>query len=304
MVAPPEEFSKNPIPPIKDVNANWIAVIPYGYSKKGLPSVYYNSDWQWWGERSKGIRESILLAKKKGLKVMVKPQVYIPGGWIGDMDFKSENEWEEWEDTYKAYILEFVKIAIEEKADMFCIGTEYKIAAQKREKYWRELIAEVRSIFDGKVIYSSNWDGYGKIPFWDAVDYIGISAYFPLSNHKTPKVNLLKKEWKPIANKLKRFSSKWDRKIVFTEYGYLSVDGCAHRSWELEKKVNSLPINERAQANAYNALLASFWSQDFWAGGFLWKWFPNMRGHEGYPNRDYTPQGKVAESVIREWYGK
>ena len=29
-----------------------------------------------------------------------------------------------------------------------------------------------------------------------------------------------------------------------------------------------------------------------------------MKGHEGYPQKDYTPQGKVAEAVIREWYGK
>jgi hypothetical protein len=30
--------------------------------------------------------------------------------------------------------------------------------------------------------------------------------------------------------------------------------------------------------------------------------FPNMRGHEGYPERDYTPQGKMAEEILRKWY--
>jgi len=65
-----------------------------------------------------------------------------------------------------------------------------------------------------------------------------------------------------------------------------------------------LDINERAQANALNSLYEIFSQQEFWAGGFLWKWFPNMQGHEGYPDKDYTPQGKIAEDVISEWYGK
>ncbi|MCB9332001.1 MAG: hypothetical protein H6574_13045 [Lewinellaceae bacterium] len=63
------------------------------------------------------------------------------------------------------------------------------------------------------------------------------------------------------------------------------------------------PINEQAQANCLEALLSTMQAEPWWAGGFLWKWFPNGRGHEGYPERDYTPQGKVGEAVLRRWYG-
>ena len=304
MVAPPEEFNDDPIAPIKEVNAEWIAVVPYGYNRQGSPEVRFDSQWQWWGERPEGVRQSIRTAKSRGMKVMVKPQVYIHGSWVGDVDFTTEEEWKIWEESYRIYVMTFVKIAIEEGADMFCVGTEYKIASKKREEYWRRLIDDIREVYNGHIIYSSNWDEYSKIPFWDALDYIGISAYFPLSSQKTPTINKLKKEWKPIINKLKKFSIRKNRKIIFTEYGYLSVDGCAHKAWELEKNINELEINEKAQANAYHALLASFWNQEYWAGGFLWKWFPNMKGHEGYPDKDYTPQGKIAEAVIKEWYGK
>ena len=68
--------------------------------------------------------------------------------------------------------------------------------------------------------------------------------------------------------------------------------------------IRNKTINERAQANAYNSLLKTFWNEDWWGGGFLWKWFPAGMGHEGYPERDYTPQGKLSEETIREWYGK
>ena len=304
MVAPPEEFSTDPISSIKAVNADWIAVVPYGYNRKGNPEVRFNSPWQWWGERPEGVRESIKSARRQGLNVMIKPQVYIHGSWVGEVDFESEADWKIWEESYKNYVMAFVNIAIEEGVEMICIGTEYKIAAQKREKYWRQLIRDVRKIYTGKIIYSSNWDGYRQVPFWDALDFIGISAYFPLTSKKTPAVNLLKREWKPIISKLKKFSVRQGKKIIFTEYGYLSVDGCAHKAWELEKQIQDLSVNEKAQANAYQALLDSFWDQDYWAGGFLWKWFPNMQGHEGYPAKDYTPQGKIAEQVIKDWYGK
>jgi hypothetical protein len=304
MVAPPREFTNDPMVPIAEINANWVALVPYGFSRKDNPEVRFHNKRQWWGERTEGIRESIQIAHKKNLRVMLKPQVYIGGGWVGEVDFDSEEEWLTWEETYKMYIMTFAQIAAEEDVGIFCIGTEYKIAAQKREKFWRKLIEEVRLIYNGKITYSSNWDGYKKVPFWDAVDFIGLSAYFPLTEIKTPSISLLKKEWKPILSKLKKFSKKQGRQILFTEYGYLSVDYCADKNWLLEKQLNQLEINQKAQANAYHALLETFGEQEFWSGGFLWKWFPDMRGHEGYPDKDYTPQGKSAEEVIKFWYGK
>lgn len=304
MVAPPREITDDPMIPISDVNANWVALVPYGFSRMGQPEVRYNSNGQWWGERIDGIRSCIQRAHDNNLKVMLKPQVYIRGGWVGDVDFKTEQEWQKWEETYRTYIMTFAHIADQENIDLFCIGTEYKIAAQKREKFWRNLIAEVRGTYKGKITYSSNWDGYKKVPFWDAVDFIGLSAYFPLTEIKTPSVTMLKKEWKPILNKLKKFSNINKKNLLFTEFGYLSVDHCADKNWLLEKQLNQLEINEEAQANAYHALLETFGEQKFWSGGFLWKWFPNMNGHEGHPEKDYTPQGKEAEDVIRYWYGK
>ncbi len=211
MVAPPKELSDKPIEQLRTVNAEWVALVPYGFSRDGQPEVRFFAK-QWWGETPEGIRKCTRIAHEKGLKVMIKPQVYIHNGWIGDMEFKKEKDWQEWEESYRNYILTFARIAAEEKAEMFCIGTEYKIAAQKRENFWRTLIKEVRSFYDGNIIYSSNWDGYQKVPFWDELDYIGISAYFPLTDMETPSLSKLKKEWKPIVNALKRFSKKKNKR--------------------------------------------------------------------------------------------
>ena len=304
MVAPPKPFTSNPIHNIKAVNASWIAVVPFGFTRKGQNTVGHDSPWQWWGETKAGILESTKLAHEGGIKVMLKPQIYIPGGWVGDLDFKSDKDWEIWEESYRDYIMHFVNIAIEENIEMLCVGTEFKISVKKREKFWRQLIDEIRQVYTGKLIYSANWDSYKDVPFWDALDYIGVSAYFPLTKTTTPEKKELLKKWRPINRDIKKFCERNNKQIIFTEYGYLSVDGCADRAWVLEKNINKLSINEQAQANAIESILSSFWQKDFWAGGFLWKWFPNGMGHEGYPEKDYTPQNKLSEAVLAKWYKK
>lgn len=304
VVAPPSPIGAQEMKDVQSVNADWIALVPYGFSRVGSPDVRYNLDRQWWGEREEGIVASIHLAREAGLKVMLKPQVYLHGSWVGDVDFDTEEEWLQWETAYERFITFYASIAIAHNVDMFCIGTEYKIAAQKRPQFWRRIISDLRQKYSNTIIYSSNWDGYEAVPFWDALDYVGISSYFPLSEHTTPPVNMLKSSWRSINKRLRKFHAKTGKKIIFTEYGYMSVDGCAGKAWEIEKDRNNRAINEKAQANAYHALMAANWGEDYWAGGFLWKWFPAGMGHEGYPEKDYTPQGKLSQKTITDWYGK
>lgn len=303
-VAPPNAFSTNPMQEVQAVNANWIAVIPYAFTTATKANVYFNTNQQWWGEKEEGVRTTIQLAKEAGVHVVLKPQVYIHGSWTGDLDYNTEAEWETWEKDYTDYIMTFAKLAEEFEVPVFCIGTEFKIGARKREQYWRTLIKQVRNIYQGKLIYAANWDEYMDVPFWDALDYVGINAYFPLSSTATPSIESLKKAWMPHKKAIRKFYNKTKKPIVFTEYGYLSVDGCAYNTWELEGKVRQLKINETAQSNAIAALLDTFWEEPYWHGGFLWKWFPNMKGGEGYNNRDYTPQGKKGQDTLREWYAK
>jgi hypothetical protein len=302
VVAPPKEIGAQAFKKLKEIHTEWVSFVPYGFAKKGSTEVKYNLEWQWWGEKIKGVESCIVEAKKQGLKVMLKPQVFIGGGWIGEMDFNSETEWKTWEKNYRTFILDYVAIAAKHNVEMFCIGTEFNIAIVKREKYWSDLIAEVRKKYKGKITYSANWDNYDKTQIWKHLDYVGISSYFPLSNAKNPTVGLLMKEWKPIIRKMKTFANAQNKKILFTEYGYMSVDGCAGKAWEIEKMKDKLSINHFAQSNAYDALWTAMSNESFWAGGFLWKWFPDGMGHEGYPEKDYTPQNKPAELIIKKWF--
>lgn len=302
-VAPPEPFPQNPMMPIKTVGASWISVIPYAFSRLEVPMVRYSENGShWWGERPVGVAQTIRLAHEHGIKVMLKPQVYIHAGWTGALDCQTDDDWEKWEADYTRYIMRFAALADSTGAEMFCIGTEFNRAIQKRPAYWTELIRKIRSVYRGKLTYSSNWDDWERVPFWSELDYIGLGGYFPLVEAVTPEVEQLKTAWKPIQERLKNLSHEKGKPVLFTEFGYLSVDGCGWRNWELERGIEGRNINEQAQANCLEALFATFQPESWWAGGFLWKWFPNMSGHEGYPERDYTPQGKLGEKVLQKWY--
>ena len=304
-VAPPEAFTTDPMQEVQAAGAGWIAVIPYAYTRPGTPDVYYNQHQrQWWGERPEGVRRTLELAREANISVLMKPQVYLPGSWPGDLQFETEADWTAWETAYRDYLMQHVALATEFGVPILCIGTEFKISAVERETFWRTLIADIRSQYPGRLTYAANWDHYQNIPFWDALDYIGIDAYFPLSEDPDPTLAQLVEAWQQPVQEVRAFQKKTDRPVIFTEFGYLSVAGAAGKTWELESKVRSLDIDETEQATALDALF-TVWSQEpYWKGGFLWKWFPNMRGHEGYRARDYTPQGKEAMTVLRRWYAQ
>ncbi len=303
LVAPPKPFEQNPMDHVTEVHANWIAVVPYAYTPGGQAEVRHNlSNWQWWGETSTGVLETIRLAKQANIQVMLKPQVWSHHWWTGEYDFASEEEWLRWESEYEKYILHYAQMADSLSVPIFCIGTEFKISVQKRPEFWQQLIEKVRAQYTGTLTYAANWDNFQYIPFWNQLDVIGINAYFPLLDEKTPDVKTLVEAWQSPKTAIRDFQAKINKPVIFTEYGYLSVDACAHKTWELESRIHDLSINELAQANALEALYTTFWNEPYWQGGFLWKWFPNMQGHEGYPEKDYTPQGKLAEKILMTWF--
>ncbi len=298
LVAPPDPFPFDYTQDIQAANGNWVAIIPYGFCRTGNPEVYFNMDRQWWGEREAGVLESIRLAKSAGLHIMLKPQLWIPGSWPGDLEYSTPEQQAEWEKGYREFILHFARIAHSTKVDLYCIGTEFKRMETTRESFWRTLIKDVKQEYQGKLTYAANWDSYNQLPFWDELDYIGIDAYFPLSDDKQPGIKSLKKAWQPIVRQVQEVQSRFDKPILFTEYGYMSVDGCTGKTWELEPNINRLPANEQAQADALQALYETWSPLPFWHGGFIWKWYPYDNMYKDHPN-DYSPQGKKAEGVFQ-----
>ena len=142
------------------------------------------------------------------------------------------------------------------------------------------------------------------IPFWHLMDYIGIDAYFPLSNAKTPSVGELLFAWEGPKHRLKVLSDSVGKKLIFTEMGYRSINHTAWKQWEFENAPDHENVNLKAQENGYSAIFKCFWDQQWFAGGFLWKWkIPDDKAG-GIKRSDYSPQNKPVEKLIKKWYDK
>jgi hypothetical protein len=300
-VAPPKPIQDTCIRTLKNAQADWICLMPFAFSMMGESKVIFNSQRQWWGEKSEGTVECIKMAKALNLKVMLKPHVWLRGGhFVGHFELNNEEKWKEWEHQYEQYILHYAKIADSSNVELFCIGTELDKTAQLRPQFWQQLISKVKQHYKGKLTYASNWDSYPKIPFWQELDYIGIDAYFPLSESKTPSVVEIKKAWKTHLETLEKFSNDTNKPILFTEYGYRSMDFTAKAPWESHR---SDEVNHEAQKNAYQGFFEACWHQKWFAGGFLWKWY-DSNYTPNHHNSDYTPQNKPVMEIISSWYGK
>lgn len=304
LVAPPKPFPESPMPAMRRVGARWVALTPYAFSpNKNSSKIVYDLPRQWWGERVPGIERCVELARADSLKIMLKPQVWIPGAWVGDVQLDKE-DFEAWAVQYSSYLLRMARIAAEQDIELLCIGTEYDQLAQRYPDFWRKLIVDIRAFFKGELCYAANWDAYQDIPFWKELDYIGVNAYFPLSSAEAPSVAALCKAWRGPLRKMKRLSTQEQRPILFTEWGYLTVPRCSYRTWELEQQLSGLPVDEQAQANAYEALIKTFSEESWWAGGFIWKWYGSKSSNwgEGNARKDYSPRDKAAATVLQQYW--
>lgn len=294
-----KETGKSDIIPIKEINANWVSIVPYGFLKD--QEVIYDSDYQWVGERPEAIRECVKLAHQQGMKVMVKPHIWIGHGtYTGHYTCDTEKKWQKFEESYRQYILAFVEMAVEEKAEMFSIGTEWGYFIKERPQFWKDLIAEIRDIYDGKLIYAANWDDYQSVPFWDKLDFIGIDSYFPLSSGPSPKYAELMTSWKSIMPLLEQYSSLKKKKIVFTEFGFKSTTHATISPWEHRDEGK---FSAKVQNLAFKSFFNTIWNKKWFKGGFIWKWYHNHENAGGKGNKDFTPQNKPAEQTIRDFYG-
>ncbi len=303
-VSSSEAINKNHVLPVKKASANYVSLMPFGFIKDlSSPEVKYNSSRQWFGETKKGVKQYGEEFKKERIKIMVKPQIWVwRGEFTGYIEMKSEENWKLLEDTYSKFILEYAQISEEMKADVFCIGTELEKFVMNRPEYWNNLIKEIKKVYKGKLTYAANWDEFKRVPFWKQMDYIGIDAYFPLSDKKSPSVSDFELGWKPHKQTIKEIQQQFRKPIVFTEYGYRSINYTGKEPWKSDRITGE--VNLLAQENATQAIYNQFWKEDWFAGGFLWKWFHNHKKVGGENNNRFTPQNKPTEKLIRKLYAQ
>ena len=236
------------------------------------------------------VRWAIRAAHERGVKVCLKPVVNCTDGtwraFIGffDWDVPGEPQWNQWFESYERFILHYAAIAEEEGCELFCIGCEM-VRADSREMEWRALVANVRTVYSGPITYNCDKYQEDRVTWWDAVDVISSSGYYPSG------------QWEQQLDRIAPVTERFGKPFFFMETGCPSRVGSSARpnDW----MIRGAPSGTE-QANFYREMFAACAARPWMRGYMLWDWpaklYPESAAGE---NTDYCMFGKPAAEVVR-----
>lgn len=239
----------------------------------------------------KELKELIIYAKKLDLKVFLKPTVNCANGvWRAHINFFDEDvpcepKWSEWFLAYTEFQMHYAKIAEELQCDMFITGCEM-VMAERREQEWRELIRSVKNIYHGLVSYNTDKYQEHNVSWWDCVDVISSSGYYPAD------------DWEKQLDRIEKVADEYQKPFFFAETGCMSTAGSdrAPNNWELSGRVD---LEE--QRKWYEKMFAAVKNRKWIRGVALWSWDGTLYPEsEAENHRFYEFYCKPAEAVIRQ----
>lgn len=290
---------------LRDLGVTHLTLVSFGWQKApDVPAIRADTGDGWYSESHRGIRNLARQAAALGMGVILKPHL-----WVGGYDeaqnrsaigFDSGVQWRNWEAEYRRFLMLYAQLAQEVDADALVLGTELTRPSTERPTFWRGLADTVRTVYDGKLTYAANWhEAYQDIQFWDALDYVGVQAYFPLADADDPSLATLRAGWRPHQAALKEVHDRTGRPILVTEVGYRSAVGAAEAPWTWPERDDSAVPDSALQARCYRAFLSTVGRAPWLKGSIIWKWHPP---NEVEGPTAFTPQGKPAEAVLRRWF--
>jgi hypothetical protein len=239
------------------------------------------------------IRRASAQAHGLGLSVCLKPVVNVSDGtWrahIGffDVDVPGEATWDEWFDAYTEYVVHHAALAQEVGAELLCIGCEM-VRADARETSWRSLIDQVRTVYTGPITYNADKYQEDRLNWWDAVDVISSSGYYPTGS------------WSTNLDRIEAVVARYGKPFVFMEAGCPSRAGSPDRPNDWTHVGDA---SESAQADYLDEMLTAIAGRTWVAGLMLWDWPADLYpAAEAPTNTDYCIYGKAGAAVVKKHF--
>lgn len=292
------------------------------------------------------VRQAVDLARENGLRVILKPVVNcddrvwrawirfhrpltaaereagvegVDDPWGEEPRFREgeaidQEAWAEWWACFGEFLEHYAEIAAEKEVEAFCLGCEMN-STESFVDEWRRVIQRVRGKYEGLLTYDANHGREKKVPFWDEVDFLSVSAYYPVPppggmteeeavKSTTPKEQILA-TLVEVREELRGLHSHYKKPILFIETGVTNVRGCARYPWSHPDAQLGSPIDEQEQANYYEAMFETFWGEPWFKGFTWWDWPAGLYPAEmAARQRGFCVYGKQAEGVVRDWYAR
>lgn len=285
---------------------NWVCLPVVNYQDKYYSTNIYADHLATPTDRD--VAAFIESAHSRGVSVCLKPLLeskdHMWRAHIGFPDLNMQDMdmyWEKWFISYKNFILHYAELAQELKVEMLCIGCEM-LGTEHRKYDWLFLIGEIRKVYKGKLVYNTNHDHEDDQEWFDVLDYIGTSAYYPVGGTDRTYETMVK-NWTEVKYRLDAIAKDRGKKFIFMEIGCRSVEGATEHPWDFTE---DLPWSEEEQANFYKSCFEVFMDDPYFAGVFWWDWptFIYNTREEAEQNKDFAIHLKKAEEVVKEYYSK
>lgn len=289
-----KESSKESLRTMKEnTNANFIILVPNGLQETPQSEeISYTSPATMTDDELKGMIE---YAHSLGLRVALKPTANCKNGtWRAHINFFDEDvpcepKWSNWFASYMDFQRHYAAIAQEMGCEMHIAGCEM-VMSEHREREWRQTIAAIREVYKGTVSYNTDKYQEHNVHWWDCVDVISSSGYYPLN------------DWENQLNRIEKVVKAFDKPFFFAETGCMSTEGSpmAPNDWTIQGA-----CDPKGQADWYRAMFEACAKRDWVSGMALWSWTDQLYAkNEAMSRSDYEIFAKPSELVVAEYYGR
>ena len=243
------------------------------------------------------VRWVIEAARRRGLRVFLLPIITVRararGVWRGTI---APDDLEVWWSAYARFIMHYARLSQASGVSLLAVGSEL-LSREADEARWRQLIAQVRAEAPQVALtYSANWDHFEHVPFWDALDVVGMTAYHELAEDGGPTdAATLAEAWHAARWRVKLWAGMRGARVLITEVGYPAAAHGAARPWDHTSR--STP-DHALQARCYEAMIDAWRDDPDLAGIYVWNWF----GRIDPSDTSYSPRGKPAAALLKRWY--
>lgn len=276
---------------IATTGCNFITLVPNGLQDTPQSeSICYTSEATFADQE---LEKMIYYIKEKGIKVALKPTVNCKNGtWRAhisffDEDVPCEPKWCNWFQSYTRFQLHYAKLAERTHCDLFIAGCEM-VMSEHREQEWRKLIADIRSVYSGPVTYNTDKYQEHNVKWWDCLDYISSSGYYPIH------------DWEVQLDRIEKVVQKYNKPFLFAEAGCMSTVGSQYvpNDWSLDGEVDL-----KGQADWFEEMFSITQKRDWIKGYFIWSWPSKLYSlSKAAQDKRYETYGKLSEAVIYKYY--
>ncbi|MBE6063747.1 MAG: 1,4-beta-xylanase [Clostridium butyricum] len=243
------------------------------------------------------LSEIIKYAKSKSLKVIVKPMLDVEDGYwrayirFFDEDVPCEPKWSDWFKSYYEYLLHYGKFCEDNNVDIMIIGCEL-VGTDSREKEWRKLVELLREEYHGQLTYNCDKYQEHNVKWWDCLDYISSSGYYPKGT--------IEKE----LDRIEKVVQKYNKPFFFAECGCPSILGASKNPNDWTVVANGTS-SEDEQYEYYKEFLENTYAKDFVNGFCFWDWpVKSPKSKEEKYIGNYSIKFKKAENLICDYFGR